>query len=123
MKLSEAVNWEVGDEIVVASSSFEPSEAERRTITAIDRTNVNNPVISFTTSLEYGHYGGVETYTLDGVTDSFDMRAEVINLTRNVVIEGDNDSKNLQYGVHIMLTSMKMGMNPSNGKLSKDFKT
>jgi hypothetical protein len=118
IKLYEAVNWEVGDEIVIASSSFEPTEAEKRTITVIDRTNINLPIISFENGLEFGHYGAIESYTLDSVTDTFDMRAEVINISRNIVVQGDSKSKNLQYGGHIMLTSMKMNMKQSIGKLS-----
>ena len=36
----DAVGWDIGAEIVVASSSFDHNEAEQRTITAISGTTI-----------------------------------------------------------------------------------
>jgi len=36
--LSEEVDWQVGEEISIASTSFEGREGEKRTISAIDST-------------------------------------------------------------------------------------
>lgn len=38
-----------------------------------------------------------------------DMRAEVGVLTRNVKIQGDEESRNDQYGAHVMLHSPAQG--------------
>jgi len=118
IKLNTAINWEINDEIVIASSSHIANEAERRKIISIDRTNSNEPIITIDTSLNFDHYGEIETYTLNEINDVFDMRAEIINLTRNVVIQGDESSTQNLYGVHIMLASMKMGLKSTMGKIS-----
>jgi hypothetical protein len=41
-----SVDWKIGEKIVIASTSYEASEAEERTIVAIDRTNPNKPVLT-----------------------------------------------------------------------------
>lgn len=120
IKIVGPVNWEVGDEIVIASSNTNPWEAELRKIILI--TNANNAIVTITLdkSLKFTHYGAIESY---GVNDLFDMRAEVAVLTRNVVIQGDKYSPATQYGAHVMLTAMKMNMNTAtniitSGKIS-----
>ena len=42
----EAVDWQVGEEIVIASTDYDMNKAETFYITVIDRTNINNPVIT-----------------------------------------------------------------------------
>jgi len=60
--LKEKVDWKVGEVIVIASSDNEGRHAEKRTITAIDNTDVNKPVISFAEPLLYKHFAAIETY-------------------------------------------------------------
>mmetsp|Transcript_33606 Transcript_33606/g.44302 ORF Transcript_33606/g.44302 Transcript_33606/m.44302 type:complete len:129 (+) Transcript_33606:187-573(+) len=53
-----ALDWKVGEEIVIAPTTYSGRDAEQRTITAI--TNVDsNPVIKFTEPLKTKHYAGV----------------------------------------------------------------
>ena len=119
--VSGPIDWVAGEEIVIASSSTNPFEPERMTILSVDNKLPLLPVVTLSSPLLYTHYGDVETY---GTSDTIDMRAEVILLTRNIVIQGDPDtSDNEQYGSHIMLTSMSMDMNlassnPFYGKLA-----
>lgn len=79
MQNGDVLDWQVGEDIVIASSDFSGRNAEQRTIASITDTNTN-PVITFTEPLLYQHYAGVQTYG----SDSIEMRAEVGLLTRNV---------------------------------------
>ena len=97
--LSESVNWQVGDSIVIASTSYEYNETEVKTI-----TQINGNVINIDTPLVYKHYANTDMLGTGG-KDSIDMRAEVGVLTRNVRIKGSDDTVEDEFGVHIMLYS------------------
>jgi cell migration-inducing and hyaluronan-binding protein len=88
----DASGWEAGDEIVLASTDFNPRQAERRTI-----TRVNGNTISFAEPLEYMHFGEI--------TFGVDERGEVGMLTRNIRIESSEDSNEDYFGGHIMAMS------------------
>jgi hypothetical protein len=60
--LSVAVDWVAGEEIAIASTSFNGREAEKRTIVSIDKTVVDNPVLQLDKPLEYKHFAATETY-------------------------------------------------------------
>jgi hypothetical protein len=99
--MASAVDWVVGDEIVIVSSRPDWEEAEKRTIAAISGDGLT---ITLNSSLNYPHVGSVETYTrsTDNKTWTADLRAEVGLLTRNVKIQGDAGSESGGYGGHIM---------------------
>lgn len=82
--LDQNTNWKVGDDIAIASTSMEYRESENFKITAI-----NANVIEIDQPLRYQHWGDAPE-TFQGQTRSFtlDQRAEVVNLTRNIKIEG-----------------------------------
>ncbi|MEO1524698.1 MAG: G8 domain-containing protein [Planctomycetota bacterium] len=85
------VNWEVGDQIVVASSSYDYRDEDVRTIVDIDRDEVAGTVtLSLDRALDHDHYGQIETY---GSSSDYqiDMRAEVALLSRNIKIQGEED--------------------------------
>jgi hypothetical protein len=44
--LIRSVDWKIGERIVIASTSYDSSDAEERTIVAIDRTNPNKPILT-----------------------------------------------------------------------------
>lgn len=69
-------------EIVIAPSTYNHLEAEVRTITAIDTTIPNRPVLTLDRPLEYRHFAGTEQYGSEEV----EMRSEVGLLTRSVTI-------------------------------------
>ena len=95
------LDWQVGEEIVIASTDFVGRHAEKRTITGVTNRDTN-PVITFATALLYKHYAGVETYG----SDTLEMRAEVGLLSRNIKYRGDPEtSATNQYGAHIMMAS------------------
>ncbi len=99
--LKQAVNWQIGDRIVIASTDYDYTQAEERSIVAISGSTVtlNKP-------LTYEHWGAIQSY--DG--HRVDARAEVGNLSRNIVIQAINDSesKDKGFGGHVM--AMKGGL-------------
>jgi cell migration-inducing and hyaluronan-binding protein len=84
-----AAGWRVGDVIVLASTDFDPHQAERRTIAAI-RGNT----ITLDKKLDSMHFG---TITFD-----VDERGEVGMLSRNIVIQASPDADTNLFGGHIM---------------------
>jgi cell migration-inducing and hyaluronan-binding protein len=84
--------WRVGDEIVLASTDFNPRQAERRTIATI-----SGDTIGFDKPLEYMHFGEI--------TFGVDERGEVGLLTRNIKIQSSEDSNETYFGGHIMAMS------------------
>jgi hypothetical protein len=92
--LDDPSTWRVGDEIVIASSSFEPTEAERVKI-----TGVSGKTVSFTPALKFAHWGSLQSF--DGKT--VDERAEVGLLSRDIVVQGANDSAPGKFGGHAMM--------------------
>jgi len=85
----DALDWQVGEEIVIASTNFSGRDAEQRTIESITNTDTN-PVITFTEPLSFKHYAARQEYGTDG--DFIEMRAEVGLLTRNVKYMGDAET-------------------------------
>ena len=96
----DPLDWQVGEEIVIASTNFSGRDAEQRTIESI--TNVDtNPIITFTEPLIFKHYAGIQYFG----DDFIEMRAEVGLLTRNVKYQGDETSPDEQYGAVIIMHS------------------
>jgi cell migration-inducing and hyaluronan-binding protein len=92
--LQQSPNWRVGDRIVLASTDFDPFQAEEVTISGISGSSV-----TFETPLRYAHWGVIQS--VSGV--SLDERAEVGLLTRNITIQGDSASLTSGIGGHVMV--------------------
>jgi cell migration-inducing and hyaluronan-binding protein len=84
-----ASGWRVGDEIVLASTDFDPRQAERRTVSA-----VSGNTVTIDQPLTYMHFGEV-TYNVD-------ERGEVGMLTRNIRIQASEDAAQSYFGGHVM---------------------
>jgi hypothetical protein len=82
--------WKVGDEIAIAPSDFNALEAEKRTITAIAGQRV-----TIDRALEFDHWGAQPEAFGNKLLD---MRAEVGNLTRNIVIRSAQNEERLLPG-------------------------
>jgi len=96
IEVLDASGWRVGDEIVLASTDYDPRQAEVRTIAAI-RGNT----ITLDRPLEYMHFGKI--------TFDVDERGEVGLLTRNIKIQASADAEESFFGGHIMaMPSSKM---------------
>ena len=106
MKDGATLDWKVGEDIVIAPTTYSGRDAEQRTIKTI--TNLDtNPVITFDGPLLTDHYAGVQTFGAGTANeDSIEMRAEVGLLTRNVKYRGDPEhTPDNQYGAVIICHS------------------
>src|SRR5690606_35033750 len=74
IEVLDARGWRKGDEIVLASTDFDPRQAERRTVTA-----VRGNTLTLDRPLEFMHFGQV--------TFGVDERGEVGLLSRNIRIQ------------------------------------
>ncbi len=88
----DAKSWRKGDVIVLASTDFNPRQAEERTITAI-----SGNTLTLDKPLTYMHFGEISF----GV----DERGEVGLLTRNIKIEASDDAEKSYFGGHVMAMS------------------
>jgi cell migration-inducing and hyaluronan-binding protein len=89
IEVLNASQWKVGDEIVLASTDYNPRQAERRTIAA-----VSGNTITLEKPLEYMHFGKI--------TFDVDERGEVGLLTRNIKVQASPDAEQSFFGGHIM---------------------
>ena len=89
IEVLDASEWRVGDEIVLASTDFDPRQAETRTVAAI-RGNT----ITLDEPLQYMHFGEI--------TFDVDQRGEVGLLTRNIKVRASDDAEESFFGGHIM---------------------
>ncbi len=89
IQVLNAAEWRAGDEIVLASTDFDPRQAERRTIAAI-----SGNTITLDKPLAYMHFGKI--------TFDVDERGEVGLLTRNIKVQASPDAEQTFFGGHIM---------------------
>ena len=89
IEVLSAADWKAGQEIVLASTDFDPRQAERRTIAA-----VKGNTITLDKPLEYMHFGKI--------TFEVDERGEVALLTRNIKLQASADAEQSFYGGHVM---------------------
>jgi hypothetical protein len=92
--LDRAVEWRVGDRIVIASTDFDQEQAEEAVISAIAGTTV-----TLESPLRSLHWGSIHSIAGGQV----DQRAEVGLLSRNVVVQGSADSTSTRFGGHTMV--------------------
>lgn len=104
----EYPNWATGDLIVIASSSYEPSEAEIKTIAV---NNESSGVIILTEPLDFDHIilNILSTNQAEeaGMNESLQLSPEVGLLTHNIVIQGgnlhDESLEEQEYGCRILI--------------------
>ncbi|MBO9669345.1 MAG: G8 domain-containing protein [Sphingobium sp.] len=84
-----AAGWRKGDVIVLASTDFDPRQAEERTVTA-----VSGNTLTLDKPLAYMHFGEI--------TFGVDERGEVAMLSRNIKIQASEDAAKSYFGGHVM---------------------
>ena len=89
IEVLNAAQWKAGDEIVLASTDYDPRQTERRTIAAI-----SSNTITLDKKLDYMHFGKI--------TFGVDERGEVGLLTRNIKVQASEDAAESYFGGHIM---------------------
>lgn len=93
LTLGEALPWRAGDRIVVASTDFNPAEAEEAVI-----LQASGNSLTLDRALAHEHWGTVQQIGGHAV----DQRAEVALLTRNITIQGDSLSTT-GFGGHLII--------------------
>lgn len=87
----------VGDKIAIGPTGFDYAEAESFTITSIDPENPNKLYLDGT--IQHMHWGERKTYQSQSMGNiTLDERAEVANLTRNIVIQADEEDGAISEG-------------------------
>src|SRR5580692_6164422 len=94
IQVLNAAGWRVGDEIVLASTDFDPRQADRRNIAAIHANTNGGNTITLDKKLDYMHFGRI--------TFDVDERGEVGLLTRNIKLQASADAEQSFYGGHVM---------------------
>ena len=89
IEVLDASQWQAGDEIVLASTDYNPRQAETRHITVI-----SGNAITLNEPLQYMHFGEI--------TFGVDERGEVGLLTRNIKVQASSDAEQSFFGGHIM---------------------
>lgn len=84
LTLSQPVDWQVGDEVAISTSSYDAWETEKRVIIAV---SVDSRVLTLDQPLTHTHIG--ETHSVSGTTLSYTLAADVGLLTRNIKIIGE----------------------------------
>ena len=103
--LEFAPDWRVGDSIVITATGDDMEEAEVRQIIEISGRNV-----TLDQGLSFTHFGEVQTFSNSSRTWSADTRAEVALLSRNIRIQGDEQSEDMRFGGHIMIMPFSEGL-------------
>ncbi|XP_054620387.1 fibrocystin-L-like isoform X2 [Dunckerocampus dactyliophorus] len=83
LTLSEAVDWKVGDEVVVSTTGYSAWETEKREIADV---SADRRVLTLSRSLTHTHIG--ETHAVSGTLLSYTLAADVGLLSRNIKIIG-----------------------------------
>src|SRR5579863_4844035 len=94
IQVLNAAGWRVGDEIVLASTDYDPRQAERRNIAAIHANTNGGNTITLDKKLDYMHFGKI--------TFDVDERGEVGLLTRNIKLQASADAEQSFFGGHVM---------------------
>jgi G8 domain/Right handed beta helix region len=126
LTLDRAVDWKAGDHIVVAPTEWYPNpnapqdEQDAWALTErLKLSSVNAAELTTTRALGGFHWGRMQYATDKGMSltpgrftkphpdaaDQLDERAEVGNLSRNIVIQGIDDAlwRNSGFGAHVMV--------------------
>ncbi|MET1412067.1 G8 domain-containing protein [Roseibium sp. HPY-6] len=108
LTLDGKTKWQAGDRIALASTSQDAHEAEEAVIKKVTVNANGTTTLTLEAPLTFTHFGEKQTYD-NGKSGSeyrawtVDTRAEVGLLSRNVKIQGDEDSPSDGYGGHTMV--------------------
>lgn len=97
LTISELRDWNIGDRVVVASTSYDPFESEDFFI-----SSVSGAQLTLNRATQFRHHGEMQLYLTQVGNKLLDERAEVANLTRNILIQADGAVSN-EMGGHVMV--------------------
>ncbi|MBA2685224.1 MAG: transmembrane domain-containing protein [Gemmatimonadaceae bacterium] len=94
LMLERGVDWRAGDNIVLASTDFDPAQAEPLVVQSVSSSQV-----TVTTALKYAHWGVMQS--VGGA--SLDERAEIGLLSRNITVRGNDECVTAGYCGHVIV--------------------
>ncbi|TKS89105.1 Fibrocystin-L Polycystic kidney and hepatic disease 1-like protein 1 [Collichthys lucidus] len=102
LTLAQSVDWKVGDEVAVSTTSYSALETEKRQITAVSS---DGRVLTLNQPLTYTHIG--ETHSVSGTSWSYTLAASVALLSRNIKIIGQEYPEMMQesFGARLLVGS------------------
>ncbi len=95
--LDALVDWDIGSEIAVSPSDFEPHEVEIHRIRSVESqfyAGELKTLLNLTRPTQFTHYAG---FWKNYGTRGFRMRAKVGLLTQNIVIQGEGEGEETFY--------------------------
>ncbi|XP_053468790.1 PKHD1 like 1, tandem duplicate 1 [Ictalurus furcatus] len=113
LSLQEPVDWQVGDEIVLSTTSYDPWQTETRTISAVSN---NGLTLTVDQPLTYTHIA--ENYTVPGTSQTYRLAGDVGLLSRNIKIIGGDypDLYTESFGARVLVGSVSVGGIDYTGK-------
>uniref|UniRef100_A0A3B4AFD8 Uncharacterized protein n=1 Tax=Periophthalmus magnuspinnatus TaxID=409849 RepID=A0A3B4AFD8_9GOBI len=98
--LAKAVDWQVGDEVAISTSSYNTWETEKRVISAVSDDRM---VLTLDKPLTHTHIG--ETHSVPGTGYSYTLAADVALLSRNIKIIGEEyaDMTKESFGARVLV--------------------
>nr|XP_046273956.1 PKHD1 like 1, tandem duplicate 1 [Scatophagus argus] len=102
LTLTQSVDWQVGDEVGISTTSYNPWETEKRQVTAV---SADGRVLTLDRPLTHTHIG--ETHSVSGTSFSYTLAADVGLLTRNIKIIGQEYPEMMQesFGARLLVGS------------------
>ncbi|XP_028646739.2 fibrocystin-L-like [Erpetoichthys calabaricus] len=100
ISLADAVDWQVGDDILITTTSYDPWQAETRQIVAI---SMDMKTLILNNSLSYAHIA--ETYYINETNQQYTLAADVGLLSRNIKIISEDYTGWYQesYGARVLV--------------------
>ncbi|XP_040908783.1 LOW QUALITY PROTEIN: PKHD1 like 1, tandem duplicate 1 [Toxotes jaculatrix] len=102
LTLAQSVDWQVGDEVVISTTSYSAWETEKRQITAV---SADGRILTLDQPFTHTHIG--ETHSVSGTSVSYTLAADVGLLTRNIRIIGEEypDMMRESFGARLVVGS------------------
>ncbi|XP_069572864.1 fibrocystin-L-like [Brachyistius frenatus] len=102
LTLKRSVDWQVGDEIAISTTSYNAWETEKCQIAAV---SADGSVLTLNQPLKHTHIG--ETHSVSGSSLSYTLAADVGLLTRNIKIIGQEypDMMNDSFGARLLVST------------------
>lgn len=107
IKVRGPVDWKAGEEIVITTTDFKMEHSEPRFITSVANADSAVVTIGIDRPLYYRHNGQKECF--DNNKICIEEIADVMLLTRNIKLVGDNRTQSIGFGGTMFL--MPMGQN------------
>jgi len=89
--LQDAVDWQPGQLIVVATSTFKDEINNQNEVATITEVSADGKTLSVNAPFKFQHYGGPE------------YQAEVALLSRNIIFQGGPETESTKVGPHIRM--------------------